>query len=135
MYRLPRILEKQIDGLSYEDVGKLVGDGEKNAVADRKYGENQCKLATLIDLAIISKEDSKLKTRISPMGKVFLKLNVSDREKLLERLCLRIPIIQNALIRKDINESIDQDILVLSKSTQNRRKEGVRDILKFVQSE
>ena len=69
------------------------------------------------------------------MGKVFLKLNVSDREKLLERLCLRIPIIQNALIRKDINESIDQDILVLSKSTQNRRKEGVRDILKFVQSE
>lgn len=136
MYGVPEILLEH-NNIGYIDFGRLLFYHEgKRDDAYRKYAENHCKLATLLDLAVI-KRHAPFGTVVSSsvMGRYFSSLPIEDRDKLLPKLCLRIPIVQEALISNNRSESINNSLSILSESTRIRRRKGVVDIIQFAMDE
>lgn len=129
------ILKSEEEKLSYVDLGIKLKSIEKNNsmndLAIRKYGENNAKIATLMDLAHIGKQGVSAYVRVTELGKLFYKLDKDDKECIAIKLLLRIPIISNALIN-DFNID-DQDIKVLSSSIQKRIKSNVESMLKLIE--
>ena len=131
MYYVPLVLNNAPSPMTYEELGKKLLQGEKNSVANKKYGENHSKMAALLDLAVISKDSSSATVSISVLGKVFCSLAEPEKDDLLTKLCYRIPIIQNAILSKDSQASLQQDMLCLANSTRSRRLSNVKDLLSF----
>ncbi len=132
MYLIPDILTKS-EHLGYIELGKMIfyKEGKKNE-AYRKYAENHCKLAALLDLAVIKKKPpSGYEITSSVMGRYFSLLPIEKKDELLPRLCLRIPIIQEALISQDYRRSVNSSLSILSESTRMRRKTGIMNLIAF----
>lgn len=121
--------------VNFEDLGYYISldnpNIKQNKVAQKKYGENHAKLATLLDLAYINTGKSSHFVEISQFGKYVVTLSNEDRMKLAEKLRLRIPIIQRVLMSGEVKEQIDQDISILSPSTQKRRRSNVIDLVEW----
>lgn len=131
IYLVPVVLKKCNKPISYEQLGKELLNGDKKIGADKKFGENHGKLTTLLDLACVSKENNNAKIGCSILGNEFLKLSDTQKDKLIARLCCRIPIVQNALTSDDEELSINKDMKILAKSTRARRLSNVKAVLGF----
>ena len=135
LFHVPTVLADQNRPLSYEEMGQLILGGDKNATADKKYGENHGKLAALLDLAIISKDSNSATISSSVLGKQFAKLTNDEQFDIASKLVYRIPIIQNAILCTDANESIESDLSILAPSTRARRISNVRELLALAKQE
>lgn len=135
LYEVVDILNLSMEILSFELIGYYLTRNDvefvKNAVSNKKYGENHTKLATLIDLTVIDKLGVRAQIKLSELGKYYSKLDRNTKEKLAYKLCLRIPIIQNYFINN--SELIEEDLNILSEETKKRRRSSVMNVIKLVQ--
>ena len=103
-------------------------------MALKKYGENHSKLAALLDLTIINKSGHNSYINISDLGKQFYKLNDEEKYDVLIKLLLRVPIIRNCVLSNFDYNTIANDIKILSKTTQKRRKTNIIEMVNMVKS-
>lgn len=132
----PIVLEKASLPLSIVSLGLYLDNGhKKNQVAQRKYGENHAKLATLLDLATISSFSSPSMVSLSLLGKEYNKRNSKDKNLLASRLILRIPIIQSVLMKATKSMvNLEDEFFSLKESTKKRRLPNTRKLLDFLDS-
>lgn len=133
----PKILDLSGQLMSYDELGIYLDNGkDKKKGAQRKYGENHSKLATLLDLVVITKHNNSYKVAISVFGRAFNKRNDDEKKKLTARLLMRIPIIQKILIGAQKSEvDIEEELTCLSKQTKKRRKPNIATLLQFISDE
>ena len=132
LYGVTAALRRKNCALTYEELGHELYYGEKKSAADEKYGENHAKLAVQLDLVIIQKHDSSLKVELSELGKYINTIKDDDRDNLLAKLCLRVPIVQKAAIATENREDIiRKEINILSASTRSRRYKNTCDLVEF----
>lgn len=124
-----RILaDSGLKNLDWKTIGYfLMGKGKTDG-AKQKYGENHYKLSMQLGLASNN-------YKISVMGEAYRRLP-DDRSKkeLKSKLILRIPIIQEALIRAR-NETVnltEEMSKYLSRSTVYRRRSNIKKLLKLL---
>lgn len=127
---ITHILKYETNGLTFEDLGYLL-IGSKTKVAAVKYGENQAKTARVFSL--VKFEDSKpIVVKNTSLGDMFPLLNENTQKKLLSILCLRDPVVINAIAYNKFKKTSIEDICsCLSSSTFIRRKMNVFKLLKL----
>ena len=135
MYLVPKVLNESNLPITYAEMGRAILGGDKNDIADKKYGENHGKLAALLDLAVVSKDSVSATIYKSVLGEVFCTLSSQEKDDLLTRLCLRIPIVQNAICSNNEELSIQNDMSILSATTRTRRMSNVKDLINFVKQQ
>ncbi len=135
MYLVPKVLNETNAPITYAEMGRAILSGEKNDIADKKYGENHGKLAALLDLATVSKDSVSATIYKSILGVIFCSLSSQEKDELLTRLCLRIPIIQNTICSNDEELSLQHDMSILSATTRTRRMSNVKDLISFVKQQ
>lgn len=128
-YMVPYLLaycgKKDVD---YEFMGSMLRENKRNAVADKKYGENHIKTAAQMGLCSFS----RCRGNANELGNAFIKLSDTERKKMLPKICLYIPYIQNYFM-KGANNIIREEILcILSVTTQNRRRSNVNTIIEII---
>ena len=130
----PKILSLSGQMMSYNELGTYLDNGlDKNEIAQRKYGENHSKLATLLDLVVITTNNNSYKVALSNFGLAFCKRTDDEKRKLTARLFLRVPIIQKMLIEASTSEvEIDNELSCLADQTRKRRKPNIALILEFI---
>lgn len=101
-------------------------------VAKKKYGENHSKTAALMDLALVTKTNSRANVTISEFGKYYIKLDEKTKNQLAIKLLLRIPIIQRYFLNGESKELLEDDLKILSKSTINRRRSNVENMIRSI---
>lgn len=107
------------------------GETMKND-AYKKYGENRSKLAALLDLVVISNKGGKNSfMHLSSIGEKVYLLDNKEREDIIGKLFLRIPIIQRSVINDCDFGCIEEDLKVLSSKTQNRRERDITIIMRY----
>lgn len=129
------LLDSQIEKMNFLDMGYYLrtnyNPNSMSKLALKKYGENHTKIATLMDLTHIGKQGISSYIRPTELGKVFYDLDKSERENIACKLLLRIPILSNAMTID--YSTIEDDIKVLSVSTQKRRRSNVSTMLKLIE--
>ncbi|MDD6441949.1 MAG: hypothetical protein PUG71_07570 [bacterium] len=134
-YEVNKILVDSEQELTFEELGYYLGKLHENMndglVAQKKYGENHAKLAVLLDLACISKTGNQSHIYSSVFGKRFYLLSDCEKKNLIKKLCLRIPIIQR-VFKVGSAAQINEEIKILSPSTQNRRRSNVENVLRSI---
>ena len=89
MFNVNQILVQSEESMSFEDLGyylgKLHSEEESNTVAQKKYGENHSKMATLMDLAVIGKRGNKSTVYVSVLGKEFYKMEENTKNELARK--------------------------------------------------
>lgn len=134
-YEVNKILVQSDMKMTFEELGFYLArqhnDLKEGLVAQKKYGENHAKLATLLDLACITKNGNKAHIFSSVLGSNFYHLSETEKKELIKRLCLRIPIIQSVFKAGSVKQ-IDEEIKILSASTQNRRRSNVINVLRSI---
>lgn len=133
----PRILSLSGQSMTYDELGTYLDNGkDKKEGARRKYGENHSKLAALLDLAIITEENSSYKVSISAFGTAYDKRSNDEKKNLAARLLLRLPIVQKMLISALTTEvHIVDELSCLSDQTKKRRKPHLVSIMNFISEE
>lgn len=136
IFSVPELLVNGNLKSSFEEMGYYLSrenaEAKKNEVALKKYGENHAKMAALIDLARVSKADSRAIIEPSEMARYYMTLSKEVKIKLSARLCLRIPIVQNQCVFGENSDVLDKDMLILSKETQKRRRSNVVSVVKYI---
>lgn len=100
--------------------------------AYKKYGENRSKLAALLDLVVISNKGGRNSfMHLSSLGEKVYLLNNKEREDIISKLFLRIPIIQKSVINDCDFGCIEEDLKVLSTETQKRREGDITLIIRY----
>lgn len=131
------LVESGLEGISYDEMGGYLNPRAKNlsVIAKRKYGENHSKMATFFDLAVINFPQNKAVIMPSLLGKVYYHLSENQKNDIIIKLILRIPIIQEILI-KAINEKVvvTDFLYQLSPQTRKRRQPNVIKLLKIVKN-
>lgn len=134
-YEVNKILVDSDSSMSFEELGYYLGQLHDNmkdgSVAQKKYGENHAKLATLLDLACISKNGNQSRIYTSVLGRRFYHLSADKKKDLIKKLCLRIPIIQSVFKTGSVLQ-IYEEMKILSASTQNRRRSNVENVLRSI---
>ena len=124
---------KYDDKINFSKLGhNLRKDELMNELAYKKYGENRSKLAALLDLVVIDKKGGRnCYIHLSSLGEQVYLLENKDREDIICKLFLRIPIIQKSVINDCDFGLIEKELSVLSKKTQDRRRSDVTNILNY----
>ncbi len=131
IYGVLNVLYQENKVMTYSELGQVLSYGNKNNIADRKYGENQGKLAALLDLAVITKDDHSAIIKSSVMGQAITQLEEDSRNTAIQKLCFRIPIVQNAVLSSDVYNTICKDMVVIAASTRKRRLNNVKTLTDF----
>lgn len=120
-------------GPSLEEIGAQFLDGGKKKGAYVKYGENHSKLARQYDLVYFVKQGSN-KVFLTELGKLIEKLEIGRQNKILEKLSLRIPIVQYCLKNNIKCPNNIERIMnnFLSEKTALRRKSNVCKIINLI---
>lgn len=125
--------DKDVD---FEEIGYYLERDDradkKSSLALKKYGENHTKLACLLDLVHISKSGIKSKLKLTKIGEVFYELSDEDKINIAIKLCLRIPIVQNRFVEDKKIDTINRDLKILSKKTQERRRSNVHNMVRSI---
>lgn len=129
---VPEILNKTNEPYSYEKLGYFLFSDAKSEAAATKYGENHGKMAVLLDLAILKKENGINVFESSALTNMYCNLEQDLKMKLLTRLCYRIPIIQEAIVTENPQKTVENSMQrVLAYSTYMRRKANTLEVLAF----
>ena len=117
-----------ITDVDYLQMGYMLRSEKRKDIADKKYGENHIKTAAQLGLCRFE----KCRANTNALGRRFIKLSESDRKKMLPKLCLYIPYIQNYFIAGATDEVRDKILSILSKTTQVRRRSNVNTIIQTI---
>lgn len=126
-----RILaDSGIENLDWKTIGYFLNGEKRKDGARQKYGENHYKLSMQLGLA-----STYNNFKISVLGEAYRKLT-DDRSKkeIKYKLILRIPIIQESLIRAEI-ETVNLTELLskyLAESTMKRRKSNIKTLFRLL---
>lgn len=121
--------------LTFDSLGiYLQPEKTKNATANKKYGENHGKVASLLDIASIEKADAHKGFGKTLFSAPFSKLSEDRQLSMMARLAFRIPIIQAVLKKASSGPAfIADEMISLSESTQVRRMPNVAALLELIQ--
>ena len=140
---VPQALVFAPDGLLCAELGLKLGAG-RNGDAPRKSGEGNGKLADAMDIAIRmklpadSKSGVKYGYRISSLGKYLLQyINLNDKMDIVSRLLAREYVIQLLIVRSIDGYASYENVVssLKSNATRMRRRQNVRRILSFIDSQ
>ena len=134
MYYIPKLLDDKGDSFTYRELGMLIHPC-KSMVAAAKYGENQAKLTMAIALANATKKDGFAAITKSLLTSQFCELSQSDKNDVLQRLCFRIPIVQEVVKYDNWRSALEEKLSFLSESMIKRRKHCCIDIICFALDE
>lgn len=98
----------------------------------KTYAQNYSKLASLLDLVIINKIGVSSNIEISDLGKNLFNLNEIDKDNIIEKLLLRIPVIRNCVINDFDYNILENDLKVLAASTPKKRKLDIREMVNIL---
>lgn len=134
--KIADILSQAEDFVDYSDLGVyLQPNGFRKDGANKKYGENHGKLASLMDLATIEKK-SRFGCRRTEFSSRFSACDPSDKSRLFALLAMRIPVIQQILRAADKGTvSVIEHLVVLSESTQKRRLPNIIALLNVIKDQ
>lgn len=108
-------------------------DSSKKVTANKKYGENHAKLATLLDLADIV-SGASLRVCATPFSERFRTLSPDEKKSMAARLAFRIPIIQQVLIEAANGPvSASEYLKPFSESTKKRRLPNLRALFVLIE--
>lgn len=128
-YTVPYILKNcGITDVDYSKMGYMMRDEKRNDVADKKYGENHMKTSAQLGLC----QFKKCRANTNTLGNLFVKLRESERKKILPKLCLYIPYIQNYFMEGASDEDREDILSILSLTTRNRRRPNVNTIIQTI---
>ena len=128
-YTVPYMLQNcGMTDVDYSKMGYMLRDEKRKDVADKKYGENHMKTAAQLGLCRFE----KCRANANALGSLFIKLNEADRRKILPKLCLYIPFIQNYFMAGATDEVRDEILSILSPTTQTRRRYNVNTIIQTI---
>ena len=125
------LADSGLQDFNWKTIGYFLGGKGKTDIAKQKYGENHYKLSMQLGLASISNN-----YKISVLGEAYRRLR-DDRSKkeLKSKLILRIPIIQEALIRARVEIVNLTEVMTkyLALSTVERRRSNIKKLLKSLE--
>ena len=98
----------------------------------KTYAQNYSKLASLLDLVIINKIGVSSNIEISDLGKNLFNLNEIDKDNIIEKLLLRIPVIRNCVINDFDYNILENDLKVLAASSPKKRKLDIREMVNIL---
>lgn len=132
-YKVPEVLCALDEWLTFEQLGVYLDNTSgKKETANKKYGENHAKLATLLDLADIMPA-SPLRIVVTPFSVLFTQLSQDEQEAFAARLAFRIPVIRQILVDAAAHEvSVTNYLKPFSDSTKKRRLPNIRTILGLI---
>lgn len=131
-YRVPEVLLAIGEAQEFENLGIYLDfDSSKKPTANKKYGENHAKLATLLDLTDIVNE-GKMLVVPTEFGKFFCELDEREKEAMAARLMLRIPIIQHLIVDDSETASIGGQFKLFAETTKKRRLPNVRTLVRMI---
>ena len=131
-YRTPYlVLASRQKDISYAQMGFMLLRSPKKEGAYFKYGENQAKTAAQIGLCHVKRG----KINASYLGLAFCALTQEEQKKILPKLLLFVPIVQNYFVADRSQELIDSYFSSLSESTQKRRIGNVRTLIQIVEKQ
>lgn len=133
---LPTLLVSAKEPITYCELGYALYSDTKNDGAAIKYGQNHGNLAVQLDLAQFVKKENKKAFKATILTSKYCKLEQCEKMELLQRLCFKIPIVQAATISENPIATVE-DLLakVLAKSTRDRRRANVLEVLAFALGE
>lgn len=137
IYNILESLYSCEEGVSFDDLGYYLNRDRKeykeNAVALKKYGENHAKLTTQLGLATLyTRPGEKSIVKITALGKVYYNLPKDERERIVAKLCLRIPIVRDQILASNDVNIIDEELKILADKTQKRRRSNVKTMVKYI---
>lgn len=129
--RLNELLSFYPDGLSFSEIGYQLMNSETDA-AQKKYGENQSKLAAIMSLVYLDNQ-RPIKVHATALGEYLTRYDYSEKKAALQKLVLRDPCVKH-LLCKALNGPVRYADVVsfLKDSTKRRRRTNVRFLVAFV---
>jgi len=106
----------------------MLRNNKRKDIADKKYGENHMKTAAQLGLCRFD----RCRANSNAFGKLFIKLSETEMKKVLPKLCLYIPYVQNYFMAGATDEVRDKMLSILSNTTQVRRRPNVNTIIQTV---
>lgn len=129
--RVPELLEFSPDGLGFDALGYQLMHCQ-GKIAQKKYGENQAKLAELLGLVSISVRKPRV-VKLTSWGLYLIPVPWENKASILKRMTLRNAYIQ-FLIREACKGSVNYRDTVdcLANSTVVRCRTNVRKLMEFI---
>ncbi len=127
-----KVLQEQ--DYSFTDFGlELPGTNSDSSATKQRAGKNCAKLLALLDLAWIDKTTKPYSVRITPLGHVMQSVGRHGQREILEKLMLRIPIIQSIIREAKSKEVIlDRYFTSISSSTVSYRHSSINIFLRYL---
>jgi len=136
LFGVVKILRSTNEPMSFEDIGYYLTredpTSKQNEVANKKYGENHAKMAALLDLVLIDKANIRAHITLSEFGTYYALLSNKKQEDISYKLCLRIPIVQNYFLSDHPQDTLEEDLKILSNETQKRRRSNAANVVKWI---
>lgn len=129
--RVNEILEFEPEGLTFDQLGYQLMNSKKQG-AQKKYGENQAKLAMTMNLVYFKKNSYTL---VCPTtwGSYLTRYTFEQKQDVLKKLLLRDPCIRTLLHFAFLGPVKYCEIVpFLKKSTMIRRRTNVRSLVLFI---
>ena len=129
--RLNELLSFSNNGLSFTEIGYQLMNSV-TASAQRKYGENQSKLAAMMGLVHISNSRPNIVTA-TPWGNYLTSYTFNEKKDVLKKALLRDPCIK-AILCRALNNTVQYAKIVsfLKPSTMIRRRTNVKLLINFI---
>lgn len=124
------LIRSSLADVSFEKMGFLLRVEPRSKAADLKYGENQAKTAESLGLCSINKRHG---INATAFGIYFSGLTNDEKNRIIPKLILRIPIIQRYFILGCDFGVIEQSLSILKDSTRTRRLTNINALIKRVQ--
>lgn len=132
--RLNELLSFAPEGLTFSQIGYQLMNSVKDG-AQKKYGENQSKLAALMSLVELS-TTRPVVVKETAWGSFLTRYDYSDKKDVLKKLLLRDPCVQNLICRAFSGPVRYDDVVsFLKHSTKVRRRTNVRYLVTFILKE
>ncbi|MCQ2260844.1 MAG: hypothetical protein MJZ77_05605 [Bacteroidales bacterium] len=126
--RVPFLLRNcGMEYVSFEQMGYMLRTGKRNAVADKKYGENHAKTAAMLGLCKFVRGKG---FALSVLGYCYTALADHEKHKCLGPLTAYIPFIQNCVVAPNPDEAVLEGISFLSQTTQARRLPNINTLMR-----
>lgn len=122
------IIASRESNIGFIQMGYMLLRSPKKDGAYLKYGENHAKTAAQIGLCCVQRG----KINPSYFGVSFISLSKEEREELMPKLLLYIPLIQNFYALNRDTDRLQSYFSLLSKSTQVRRRSNVKTLINCV---
>ncbi len=129
--RLNELLSFSPNGLTFTEIGYQLMNSVTDS-AQRKYGENQSKLAAMMGLVLIS-DTRPNRVTATTWGNYLTNYTFNEKKEVLKKVLLRDPCIKVVLYRA-INSMVRYAEIVsfLKPSTMIRRRTNVKILINFI---